>query len=96
MTQVLRSSHNRILVIEITTDNSDNDIESVDSVTFYRNEAERIAGNGYSVGGATAYISAGTTGGALGTSLGVNDVDIFLPEGIPAPSIIRIEQDTQG
>jgi len=92
------SRHNfaRILVIAFTTDNSDNDIESIDSVKFYRNEVQRVQSKGYTVNNVKAYETTGATGGALGTSLGAANIDIYLPETLPPPSIIRLEQSTQG
>lgn len=41
----------RILEIDFTTDNSDNDIADVDGVTYYRSGQSRTAGNGFSVTG---------------------------------------------
>ena len=84
----------RILEIDFTTDDSDDDIESVDAITVYRDAQSRTAGNGYSVA-AQAAASEGAAPSALGTSLGSAEVWIYLGEQIPRPGVIVLDQATQ-
>lgn len=84
----------RILEIDFTTDNSDNDIESIDALTFYRDPNERVDGNGISLS-ARAGAGEGGTQSALGTSLGSNEVWIELGEQQVDFSVIVLDQNTQ-
>lgn len=90
----LQRGNQRILDIDFTTDNSDNDIESVDGLTYYRDAQSRTAANGYSIS-AQAASAAGTAPVALGTTLGSAEVWIYLGEQIPRIGVIVLDQATQ-
>lgn len=71
----------RILEIDFTSDNSDNDIADVDAVTFYRDAQSRTAANGYSVVGfELSDLEGGTRQGTGGTDLASVEVWVWLPE----------------
>jgi len=84
----------RILEIDFTTDNSDDDIESIDAVTYFFTGQSRTAAAGFSPD-ATASDGEGGTKSALGTTLGSNEVWIWLSEQIPPPNVIVLDQATQ-
>lgn len=86
----------RILDIDFTTDNSDNDIFEVDAVTYYRDAQSRAAGNGFvpdaqqsaSEGGALSDLNAGA-------DLATNEAWIWFSEAVPPVSVIILDQATQ-
>ena len=84
----------RILDIDFTTDNSDNDIEDVISVTFYRNAQSRTAGNGFAVDFKCSAGEGGTLS-APEASLGTNEAWIWFSEQIPRIGVIVLDQATQ-
>jgi hypothetical protein len=86
----------RILEIDFTTDNSDNDIADVDAITYYRSAQSRTAGNGFSV---TDFQLSDGEGGTKqstgGTDLASNEVWIWMPEQLPGFNVIVMDQATQ-
>lgn len=86
----------RILEIDFTTDNSDNDIADVDGITYYRDAQSRTAGNGYSVTGFQVSDGEGGTRQSTGGSdLASNEVWIWMPEQLPGFNVIVLDQNTQ-
>ena len=85
----------RILDIDFTTDNSDNDIADIDGLTFYRDAQSRSASNGFSVDAVVSAGEGGTTQAFNGSDLASNEVWIWLSETIPPPSVIILDQATQ-
>ncbi len=85
----------RILEIDLTTDNSDNDIESIDTVQFFRDAQSRTAGNGFSVPFLAA-ASEGAAGSVAGTSLGSSEVWIYFSQQLPRVGVLVLDQATQG
>lgn len=80
----------RVLAIALTTDESDDDIESIDSVTFYRTfDDYQRSENGYS-----PLVKIGSSGlpsgysSAVAASIGAATVGIKFGEIIPTPSVI--------
>ncbi len=84
----------RILEIDFTTDNSDNDMESIDTITFFRDAQSRTASNGFDVPFLAA-ASEGAAGSAAGTSLGSVEVWIYLSQQIPRIGVIVLDQAVQ-
>ena len=87
----------RILEIGVLTDNSDNDIEQISSITYFRDAQSRAASNGFSPD-ALAASSEGATASALATSLATTadgEVWIFFSEVVPPVSVIILNQTTQ-
>ena len=89
--------HNyRILEIDFTTDNSDDDIAEVDGLTFYRDHQSRKAGNGFSIlGYELSDLEGGTKQSVGGSDLGSVEVWIWMPQQLPSPSVIVMDQATQ-
>lgn len=86
----------RILDIDFTTDNSDNDIFDVDALTFYRDAQSRSASLGFSVDAVQSDGEGGTTSALNdGGDRASNEVWIWLSETIPPPSVIILDQATQ-
>ena len=85
----------RILEIELMTDNSDNDIEQIIGLTFYRDAQSKTASNGYSLLDVEVSAAEGGTRVALAASLGSSDVWIWLAEQMPTPSVIVLTHTTQ-
>ena len=86
----------RILDIDFTTDNSDNDIADIDALTYFRDGQSRTAGNGFAV--VDVEVSdgeGGTRQGLNGADLASNEVWIWLPQQLPTPSVIVLDQATQ-
>lgn len=86
----------RILDIDYTYDNSEDNLFEVDALTFYRDAQSRSAGNGFSVDA----VQSDGEGGALtdlnaGTDKGSTEIWIWLSETIPPPSVIILDHATQ-
>ncbi len=85
----------RILDIDFTTDNSDNDIADIDGVTFYRNAQSRTAGEGFAVDVQASAGEGGTKQSINGSDLASSEVWIWLSEQIPRIGVIVLDQNTQ-
>ncbi len=85
----------RILDIDFTTDNSDNDIADVDGVTFYRSSQSRTAGEGFAVDVQVSDGEGGTKQSINGSDLASDEVWIWLSEQIPRIGVIVLDQNTQ-
>lgn len=88
--------NHRILDIDFTTDDSDNDIVEVGGLTFYRDAQSRTAGNGFSIlGYELADGEGGTRQSVGGSDLATVEAWIFLPQQIPCPSVIVLDRAVQ-
>jgi len=81
----------RILEIDFTVDQSDDDIEELDAVTYFRDAQSRTAGNGHAIVDVKASDGEGGTRVAVNTSIGTVELWIWLPEQIPAPNVIVLD-----
>ena len=87
----------RILEIDFTTDNSDNDIFDVDALTFFRSAQSRTAGNGFAVDAQQSDLEGGTKSALNdGGDRASNEVWIWLSEQIPRVGVLVLSQATQG
>ena len=87
----------RVLEIVVRTDNSDNDIEQIEAVTYYRGLQSRAASNGFTPD-AVAASSEVNAPLALGTALNTvanGEVFIWFSEVLPPVNVIVLNHTTQ-
>jgi len=99
MTAYSGSAHERILYIDFTVDESDDDIESIDAVTFYRTQHDYLnSQNGYSpavkIGSAASGLPSAYSSDVT-DSIGNAAVGIKFGELMPPPTVIILDVDIQ-
>ena len=86
----------RILQINYTKDDSDNDIFDIDALTFYRSAQSRTAGNGFAVDAQQSALEGGAkTALNDGGDRASNEVWIWLSQQIPRIGVIVLNATRQ-
>jgi hypothetical protein len=93
------SAHERILYIDFTVDESDDDIESIDAVTFYRTHHDYVnSQNGYNpavkIGNAASGLPSSWSDDK-GDTIGAAATGIKFGELVPPATVIILDVDIQ-